>query len=83
MKKWLSGLNFFQKTLLVFFLLVIIFSGVTIFKTLGKIYMPNVTVSNKTEAYVNIPTGSTLEDVCNILYKNNHIINRSSFEWLA
>ena len=30
-----------------------------------------------------IPTGATLEDVVSLLYENNYIINRNSFEWLA
>jgi len=45
--------------------------------------MPNVIIRDHPTAYVYIPTGANIEEVCNILYKNNYIINRNSFEWLA
>jgi UPF0755 protein len=44
---------------------------------------PNVRLSGKKVDYIYIPTGSTYIDVTRILYENNIIINRASFEWLA
>jgi len=83
MKKLLLKLNFFQKTILLLVIFAIVFAFVTVFGTLKKIYMPNVIIRDHSTAFVYIPTGSTLEDVSNILYKNNYIINRNSFQWVA
>jgi UPF0755 protein len=83
MKKLLMKLSFFKKTMLLLLVLVITLALVTLFQTLKKIYMPNVIIRGHQSAYVYIPTGSGIEDVCNILYRNNYIINRNSFEWLA
>jgi UPF0755 protein len=83
MKKLLLKLNFFQKTILLLLLLAIVTVFISAISILKKIYMPNVIVRDHTSAYIYIPTGASIEDVCNILYKNNYIINRNSFEWMA
>ena len=44
---------------------------------------PNVNIDGKKSAYIFIPTNANYKDVTNILYANNIIINRSSFEWVA
>jgi UPF0755 protein len=44
---------------------------------------PNVQLNGKTSDYLYIPTGSSYQDVTRILYENNLIIDRPSFEWLA
>lgn len=44
---------------------------------------PNVNLNGKNTAYIYIPTNANYIDVTNILYVNNFIINRASFEWVA
>ena len=83
MKKLRLKFNFLNRKILLLLGLIIIIGCVSFFNTLKKIYMPNVIIKNHPFAYVYIPTGSNIEDVCNILYKDNYIINRNSFEWLA
>lgn len=53
------------------------------FETFREIYMSNVVLHGQKTSYVCIPTGSTLEDVSNLLYEKNYIVNKRSFEWLA
>lgn len=47
-----------------------------------KIFSPNVPTSLKSE-YVHVPTGSTFEEVVDLLVRENTIIDKSSFEWVA
>ncbi|MBA3901118.1 MAG: endolytic transglycosylase MltG, partial [Bacteroidetes bacterium] len=47
------------------------------------IYLPNVFLKAKKSDYLFIPTGSTLEDVANILSEEGFIINKVTFEWVA
>jgi UPF0755 protein len=65
--------------------LAIIFSVVIasmVYNYYQKIYKPNVNINNKDE-YIYIPTGSSFDDVVNILEKEQILIDVSSFEWLA
>lgn len=47
------------------------------------IYQPNVTLKGKETTYLYVPTGARLQQVVNLLYEQNYIINRNSFEWVA
>ncbi len=83
MKKYFIRLNFFQKTFALLAIIILINIVLLLYNTLRKIYVPNVIIGVHQSAYLYIPTGSDIDDVCRILYKNNYIVNRSSFEWLA
>lgn len=47
------------------------------------VYKPNVWLNGQPSVAINIPTGSTWDDVKKILYKNGTIANTSTFEHLA
>jgi len=58
--------------------------GVVIYRNYQQAYQSNVRVAGPTgEAYCFIPTGADFGDVAQLLYQQNRIINRSSFEWVA
>jgi len=46
-------------------------------------YQPNVNLAERESVYLYIPTGSTYDDVKNILYEKDIIVNTNTFEWLA
>ena len=47
------------------------------------VYSPNVSLGEKKNIYIYIPTGSTFTDVFRILDEKNYLVNRASFEWVA
>lgn len=69
----------------ILYLILIIFiiaaiKGIDIYR---KVKIPNVFTKNKKDQYLYIPTGSTYDDVLNILYSNDLIKNATTFEWAA
>lgn len=48
-----------------------------------KIYGPGIQISQPEMSHIYIPTGSTLDDVADILIKQKIITDRKSFIWLA
>jgi UPF0755 protein len=74
---------FWKKVLFSGVAIIIVITFATLINTYKKIYQPNVIIKGSSSCYLYIPTGSNLDDVCRILYQNNFIRNRSSFEWLA
>ncbi len=68
-------------------ILVVFFALLTtaflLYNTFRKIYQPNVVLEGTKSALLFIPSGSSLEDVMKLLYENNLIHDRGSFEWLA
>jgi UPF0755 protein len=68
------------KVLIVFAFFFTIF---VTFKTLAKVFLPNIIIGKQEECYIFIPTGSNIDDVYRILYKKNYILNKSNFEWLV
>lgn len=73
----------FLKVLLLVLLLAFITTGMLTMNTFKKIYQPNVVLEDGNSALLFIPSGSQIEDVVNILYEKNLILDRGSFEWLA
>ncbi len=67
-------------TLLAFVALVIGIKGYDLYK---EIKSPNVQLNDRDTGYIYIPTGSTYNDVVNILFQNKIIIDKASFEWVA
>ena len=77
------GTSFFYKIFISVIFILLITGGIYAYWKYKKVYQPNVVLEKKHTEYLYIPTGSTVEDVIQLLYENNYIINRSSFEWLA
>jgi len=75
--------GFLYKLLISFTGLVIVFLFFTLFRTYRRIYYPNVITRKSTDEYIYIRTGASFEEVMDSLYKNNYIIDKGSFEWLA
>ncbi len=64
-------------------LLLAIISGLFFgWKPLSAVYLSNVP-SNLQDAYLLVPTGSTYEEVVDILVKRNQIQSESAFRWVA
>nr|MBC8147960.1 endolytic transglycosylase MltG [Bacteroidota bacterium] len=61
-------------------LIVAVSFGIWAYK---KFYSPNVDLKGKHSTIIYIPTGSNFEDVKKILYDNDYIIDKTSFEWIA
>jgi UPF0755 protein len=74
----------FRRQIILTILSVLIIGGL-IAGYLGyrMIYKPNVWLNGQPSAAFNIKSGSTWEDVKQLLYKNGTIIHRASFEQLA
>lgn len=83
MAKKKNELSLFVKVIISILVIVLIFMIFFFYTSYKRIYQPNVILKESETAYLYIPTGSTLEDVVNILYKKNYIVNRNSFERLA
>lgn len=63
--------------------LLLIFGAFKVYQLYRQIEDPNINLSGKKSAYIYIPTGANYKTVTNILYENNYIVNRASFEWVA
>lgn len=60
----------------------LLIAGWYAYSSYQKIYKANVTVSADDE-YLYIPTGSTFEDVVEILHQKGYVKNETSFKWVA
>jgi len=66
-----------------FFALVIIIGGILFFSICRKVYGANVETGNEKSVYIMISTGSTYEDVLDLLVSKNMIEDTASFNWVA
>jgi len=64
-------------------LAVFIIAGIEISNIYHKAYSANVFTPDKQAFYLHIPTGSSMEDVFNLLYDANLVKNRNTLEWVA
>lgn len=71
------------KRILYVILIVFIIAGVKGIDIYRKAFRPNVFTKNKKAQYLYIPTGSTYKDVFELLYTNNLLKNKTTFEWAA
>jgi UPF0755 protein len=71
------------KKILYGILIVFIIAGIKGIDIYRKAFKPNVFTKNKKVQFLFIPTGSTYEDVLELLYTNKLIKNKSTFEWAA
>lgn len=69
--------------LLIFFALVLLAASIVSYKYYRLIYKSNVDLHGKESTYIYIRTNSTYQEVKDILYKNEFIINKDAFEWLS
>ncbi len=74
---------FLLKLVVAIIILAVAAGGFLGFKFYKMIYQPNVILGDKKTEYFYIPTGSNLNDVVNLLYEKNLILNRNSFEWVS
>lgn len=84
-KKYKNG---FRSTILfkiiISALVILMFLGVFYtYKMYKRVFQPNVVLTTKHSKYLYIPTGSNFNDLKEVLYKNNIIVNINTFEWLA
>jgi UPF0755 protein len=75
--------SFFKKAITALFLILLIVGGIGGYIAYKSIYLSNIDLGDKKSQIIYIPTGSTFEDVEQILIKSNILKNRSSFEWLS
>ncbi len=75
--------SFFKKLIIIVVVGSTVFIGLKVYNLYKGIKQPNVNLNTDKPAYIYIPTGAGYKDVINILYTNNLIVNRSSFEWVA
>ncbi len=64
-------------------IVVFVFAGIQIYKVYHQIYGPNIRTPEKTEFFLTIPTGSTYEDVLAMLYDQDIVKEKKTFEWAA
>jgi len=74
----------FRKQIILAILAILIIGGaITVYLGYRMVYKPNVWLNGQRSFAFNIKSGSSWEDVKQILYKNGTIIHRASFEQLA
>ncbi len=71
------------KKILYGILIIFIIAGIKGIDIYRKAFRPNVFTKNKEVQFLYIPTGSTFNEVLELLYNNNLIRNKSTFEWAA
>lgn len=64
-------------------IVVFVIAGIQIYKVYHQIYGPNIRTPEKTEFFLTIPTGSTYEDVLAMLYDQDIVKEKKTFEWAA
>ncbi len=74
----------FWKWILWLFVLAIFTVGIiTGYRFYKKIYTPNISIKERKEQFILIPTGSTFGEVKEILINQNMLIDSASFSWVA
>lgn len=71
------------KRILYIILVIFIIVGIKGIDIYRKAFKPNVFIKNKKEQYFYIRTGSEYDDVLDLLYGNNLIKNKTTFEWAS
>lgn len=62
---------------------VLVIAGINAAAIYSKAYSTNIHTPGQKAVYIHIPTGSEYEDVLQIIYDQNLISNKKSFEWAA
>jgi len=71
------------KYIVLFIVIVFLIAGIQIARVYNQVYGSNIQTPEKESFNLFIPTGSEYNDVLNLLYENEIIINKKSFEWTA
>ena len=72
-----------HRIILMTLLIAVIGSLIIFFRLFNAILKPNTKTLAGESVSIYIPTGATYNDVRDILYSHNLIINKGSFEWVA
>lgn len=75
--------SFIKKILISIVGVLLVFTAVSGYLAYRAIYQPNVSLGGKKSEIIYIKTGSSFNDVVNMLYEHNIILNRTTFEWVA
>ncbi|HRG38340.1 MAG TPA: endolytic transglycosylase MltG [Bacteroidia bacterium] len=75
--------NWVKTIIKVLLILILVVGGIGGYLAYKYVYMPNINMADKKSTIIYIPTGSTFEDVVNILTDNELLKNPESFRWLA
>lgn len=75
--------GFWKKLIIAFLVIFLIGFAYVGYRVYRIVYETNVNLGYKKQIYLYIPTGSTYDEVRNLIIKENIIINMSSFDWLA
>lgn len=80
--KTAKGMPAWKKGLVALLLLILVGGGLAAFEFYRTVFAPNV-VLDKEEDYFHVPTGSSFEQVADLLQQNGIITNRATFTWLS
>ncbi|MDQ3050338.1 MAG: endolytic transglycosylase MltG [Bacteroidota bacterium] len=72
-----------KKILISMFIVLVITVLIAGYNFYNKIYLPNISFSNREQQYIYIPTGASFSDVVNLLNEKKMLKNAASFEWVA
>lgn len=75
--------KYYKKILILLAIFIILFAAVLLINITSKIYLPNIEVSDRSNGYLYIPTGSKFSDVTNLLIEKHYLIKKETYEWLA
>ena len=75
--------NWFKSIIKAVLIIILVIGAIGGYLAYKYLYMPNVNMENKKSTIIYIPTGSTFEDVVDILSDNELLKNPESFKWLA
>lgn len=75
--------SFFKKFLLALLIILSLLGVGGAYWIYRTIYQPNIFTGDKKSEVIYIRTGSTFDDVVNMLEEKNILKNRATFEWLA
>lgn len=73
----------FKRVIWIFILIILMVGSGLVYFAYGVVYKPNVWTLEGKDVQIQIPTGSTFEDVKQLLYKNGLVVHRNDFEWVA
>jgi len=73
----------FKFFLLLFIIIVVLIGATSSLILYRMMFKPNVNLRGEKTAYLYIPSGANFEMTCKILYDNDFIIDKTSFEWVA
>lgn len=82
-RKSKNGQSIFMKVLVYISFSVMVGGGLYIYKKYQHIFAPNVKLENVEARFLYIPTGSTIDDVVDILVNKGYLRDEKSFAWLA